>query len=362
MSEKERNYDLQAGQETLVGAPGLNYRPARPQHFQPRIGLIGCGGITVSHLTAYRAMGYEVTALCDLNRAMAEKRREDFFPQAEVFTDYAEMLGRKGIEVVDIALHPGPRAAAIEAALRADKHVLSQKPFALDLETGRRLASLAAERGRKLAVNQNGRWAPYVRYGLEAARAGYLGTVQGVQVAIQWDHTWTQGTPFEEIRHLILYDFAIHWIDMAQQFFGGARARRVFAAEGRTVDQKMKPPMLATVTVEYPAGLATLSFDGHCRLGNRETLAVTGSAGTYRATGAICDCREVSLFTAAGESRPQLEGKWFNDGFAGTMGELLCAIEEAREPSNSATDNLGSLEVCFAALASAESGEPVCIQ
>jgi len=47
------------------------------------------------------------------------------------------------------------------------------------------------------------------------------------------------------------------------------------------------------------------------------------------------------------------------DGFRGTMGELLCAIEEDREPRNSARNNLQSLALCFAALASADSGEPV---
>jgi predicted dehydrogenase len=47
------------------------------------------------------------------------------------------------------------------------------------------------------------------------------------------------------------------------------------------------------------------------------------------------------------------------DGMGGTMGELLCAIEEGREPGHSARNNLKSLELCFAALASADSGQPV---
>jgi predicted dehydrogenase len=50
-------------------------------------------------------------------------------------------------------------------------------------------------------------------------------------------------------------------------------------------------------------------------------------------------------------------GKWFNDGFRGAMGELLCAIEENREPSNSARDNLRSLALCFAAVKSADTGK-----
>ena len=42
-----------------------------------------------------------------------------------------------------------------------------------------------------------------------------------------------------------------------------------------------------------------------------------------------------------------LSGSWFPDSFAGTMGELMCAIEEDRQPSLSAADNLGSLKLVF---------------
>ena len=56
-----------------------------------------------------------------------------------------------------------------------------------------------------------------------------------------------------------------------------------------------------------------------------------------------------------------LDGVWFDDGFAGAMGELLCAIEEDREPENSARRNLPSLELCFAAVASADAGTPVVV-
>jgi len=49
----------------------------------------------------------------------------------------------------------------------------------------------------------------------------------------------------------------------------------------------------------------------------------------------------------------------FNDGFAGAMGELLCAIEDGREPQNSARGNLASILLCQAALRSSRTGETV---
>ena len=49
-------------------------------------------------------------------------------------------------------------------------------------------------------------------------------------------------------------------------------------------------------------------------------------------TGPSLNAQQVTFSTAEGRSRPSLEGEWFPDGFHGTMGELLCAVEEKREP------------------------------
>src|SRR6185503_15247543 len=130
-----------------IAAPALAYLPPRPRAYRPKIALIGCGGIAEYHLRAYRALGLDVVALCDRDPARAEKRRAEFYPSARVFTDYREVLARPEIDVVDLALHPTQRLAAIEAALLARKHVLSQKPFVLDLADGERLVALAAAQG-----------------------------------------------------------------------------------------------------------------------------------------------------------------------------------------------------------------------
>ena len=69
--------------------------------------------------------------------------------------------------------------------------------------------------------------------------------------------------------------------------------------------------------------------------------------------------KTVTLTTPDGIARPKLEGLWFNDGFIGTMGELLCAIEDDREPLNGAAENLRSLAMAFAAVRSRITGKEV---
>ncbi|MEA2736516.1 MAG: hypothetical protein QOE14_2967, partial [Humisphaera sp.] len=80
--------------------------------------------------------------------------------------------------------------------------------------------------------------------------------------------------------------------------------------------------------------------------------------GSARSDGADLNAQRVTVTTAAGEFQPQLQGSWFREGFHGTMAELLCAIEEDREPNNSAAGNLASLALSFAAVKSADTGSP----
>lgn len=354
-----KNYDLKSDAGVHVAAPVFPYAPPSPKGPVPRIGLIGCGGITEHHLKAYRQAGWEVSAFFDPVRVAAEKRRDAYFPKATVVAAVDELLEDPAIGVVDIATHPKAREELIIRAADAGKHILSQKPFATDLETGRRLVRHAGDAGVKLAVNQNGRWAPYFSYMRHAVRSGLIGEVGSVHMVLNWDHTWTSGTPFEDIHHLMLYDFGIHWIDAARSFFHGTDAVAVSAALARFPDQPVKPSLLASVAVSFPRGLVTLAFNGCSRFGARETCTITGTKGTLHAVGGICGISSVEIHTAEGVATAEVEGSWFPDGFRGCMGELLCAIEDGREPENSATDNLKSLAIVFAAMRSADEGRPV---
>ena len=358
-SEGDERYGLsEAPQAEEIAAPNLPYRPCRPRSYDPGIGLIGCGGVSAHHLNAYRSAGFRVVALCDRTRAKAEQRRREFYPDAVVHPDARALIDDPEVEVVDLTPHPADRVAIIEAAIVAGKHVLSQKPFVLDLADGERLAELAGAAGVRLAVNQNGRWAPHFAYARAAAAAGILGRLSSVDISLHFDHNWTSGTRFERMHHLILFDFAIHWLDILQAL-AGTTASRVFASVHRSRTQRVRPPLLAHAVIDYPDLQATLSINGDTRLGQSHRTVIVGDAATLTSEGLGLNQQRVRLHVQEGEAFPDLQGAWFVDGFRGAMAELLCAIEEDREPENAARDNLASLALCFAAIASADRGEPV---
>jgi predicted dehydrogenase len=340
-------------------APVLPYRPIEPTTYRPRIGLIGCGGISRVHLKAYQNAGYEVVALCDQSIQRAEDRRKEYYSRADVTSDYRALLGRDDIDVVDVTPHPDDRLAIIDAALDEGKHVLSQKPFVLDLAQGQRLADKAHQKGVKLAVNQNARWSPHWGYMRQLVAGGWLGTLQAADFAVYWDHNWVADTPFDAIWHLILYDFAIHWFDILTCFSGDAQPQRVHAEIAHATDQRATPPLLAQVTVRYPEHQATLVFRANTRYQSTQRTMLVGDRGTCESLGPNDNEQTIHLTTPDRESRLTPAGSWFPDGFHGAMAELLCAIEQKREPMHSAQNNLKSLQLCFAACESAQRDQPI---
>ena len=219
----------------------------------------------------------------------------------------------------------------IEAALAAGKHVLSQKPFVLDLDAGARLCDLADAKGVRLAVNQNGRWAPHLAWMREAVRAGLIGAVQSLRHldplgprldrrhAVRGDR---RPDPLRLRRPLVRLPGEPRRAAPTSVFAARAPRRRADGARRRCSPQAL---------VAFDGGQAALAFDGATRFGAEDRTFVGGSAGTLVERGprprrAGGDARDAP----AGIARPQLEGTWFSEGFVGTMGELLSASRTAR--------------------------------
>lgn len=345
------DYALKSATAAEVAVPEVPYLPPRPRG-RHGIALVGAGGISFAHLDAYRAQGWDVVAICSRDLAKATARRDEFFPAAAATTDYAAVLARPDVAVVDLTPHPAERVALIEQALAAGKHVLSQKPFVIDLDTGARLAAMAAAQGLRLAVNQNGRWSPHMAWMRNAVATGLIGEVLSVHVSLHWDHRWIKGTPFEAMWDIILYDFGIHWFDFVTSLTG----RPALRAQAQTVPGDLGVPLMASALLDYGTAQASLVFDACAEQGALDQTYVLGTQGSLISRGPNLGAQAVELHTAAGVARPGLSGTWFNDGFAGAMGELLCAIEEGREPSHGALGNLDALSTCFAAIAAARAG------
>jgi predicted dehydrogenase len=348
----------------------LDYKPSFPEEYRPGIGVVGCGGIVrSSHLPSYARYGQRVVGVYDVRADATVGVREEYGVET-IFDDLDELLDHPDVEIVDIATHPGVRPALVREALAAGKHVLAQKPLAEDLDTARELVREAERAGLALAVNQNGRWAPAWRVATLLIEQGAIGDV--VAVSHLYDHSFafTLGTVFDGIEHLVLYDYSVHWFDITRCWLEDKTPTAVRAREYRTPNQPpaSRAPWGAWAAVEYEDGSSAFIRGVGCAATPRpnKPFWIHGSEGTIRGrvlgSGKVPGSERVELERAGATTRFQLDGTWNSQGFAGTMGELVTAIAEGREPSNSARHNLLSLELTLAACRSAEhDGNPISI-
>jgi predicted dehydrogenase len=352
----------------LKVAANLDYKPSFPAGYRPGIGIVGCGRIVrSSHLPSYARHGQRVVGVFDVSPDATVGVKEEYGVETD-FHDFAELLQHPEVEIIDVATHPDVRPPLIRAALDAGKHVLAQKPLAEDLDTARELVEAAERLGLRLAVNQNGRWAPAWRVATLLIEQGAIGEVVAVTHLYDHGYGFTLGTVFDQIEHLVLYDYSVHWFDITRCWLGAKSATTVRAREYRTPNQPREStaPWGAWATVEYDDGSNGFirGVGGAATTRPAKPFWIHGTEGTIRGrvlgSGNVPGTELVELERNGTRTRFDLEGTWHSQGFAGTMGELVSAIVDGREPYHSARHNLLSLELTLAACRSAEQdGDPV---
>lgn len=135
---------------------------------QPRLALIGCGGIAGGggeekggHLLSLEKMGMRVATYCDVNLELARKRRQQFGPaDANVTADPAEVFADPGIDAVIICTRHDSNAPLTVRAAKAGKHVFVEKALALSIEACQAVIDAQNRTGRKIMVGFSKRYTP----------------------------------------------------------------------------------------------------------------------------------------------------------------------------------------------------------
>jgi len=114
-----------------------------------RVGVIGAGGIARSvHLPNYQKLPHcEIVAVADVVADSAQSAAEQFHV-AHWYVDFRELLKRDDIDAVSICTPNFIHCEATIAALEAGKHVLCEKPLAMNATEGQLMIDAAQRTGR----------------------------------------------------------------------------------------------------------------------------------------------------------------------------------------------------------------------
>jgi len=351
----------------------LRIDPPMPRRRDFRIGVLGSGFIVNDcHLVAYAKAGFRVAAIASRTPARAEEvgRRHGV---EKVCRSYAELLDDASIEVLDLAVPPQGQLALIEAACRRGtaRGILAQKPLGTNYAEAVRAVRVCEEAGVVLAVNQNMRYDQSVRAGKKLLESGELGEPVLATVEMRGIPHWM---PWQaELGWVTLRIMSIHHLDTFRYWFGDPE--RIYCSVRPDPRTKFAhQDGICAYILEYGNGLRCVGIDdtwtGPAREGCPSDIYIRWRVEGLRglAIGDIGWCRDPYTtpsrlaYAVCGDKtfhRPEWRESWFPDAFAGTMAQLLVALESGEEPEISGRDNLRTMGLVEAAYRSVREGRAV---
>ena len=233
------------------------------------MGLVGPGFIAEHHLDAVRRLGFvDVIAVAGSSEASAAAAAEKLgVPRG--YGSYAELIADPRVQVVHNTRPNYLHKEVSLAALRAGKHVVSDKPLALNSAECLQLTEAAAETGLVNAVTFNYRGNPLVGEMRARVASGDLGALTFVhgQYLQDWMaddqvYSW-RSDPAKGGASSALADVGSHWCDLAE-FVTGARILSVLA------------DMTTVIGTRYTTGQSAQAFAGKTDADQLKPVKVTG--------------------------------------------------------------------------------------
>jgi predicted dehydrogenase len=189
-----------------------------------RLAIIGCGLIGKKRAAALtKVPGTALLAVCDVNAARAQELAA-LYPGCAAVTDAAELFARADVDAVIIATLNSALAPLSLAAVRAGKHVLVEKPGALNAAELRAVQAAAQATGAKVRIGYNHRYHHALLKAREIVDAGILGPLMFLRARYGhggregYDREWRADPKLSGGGELI--DQGVHLIDLAGWFLG----------------------------------------------------------------------------------------------------------------------------------------------
>ncbi len=325
------------------------------------VGLVGCGNIGIQHINGWlrQPAGCTLVAVADATPARLELGRSAAgLPAADAHTSYADLLARDDVGIVDLSVPPHLHREMAEAAARAGKHILTEKPLATVPADAAAIVAAADAAGVMLGMVHNYLFQPEIEAALRLIADGAIGTPEVAIVnylgmrdnpgAAEYSPDWRHDA--ERSGGGVLIDM-LHLAYVAEALLAGHIVRASGYVDAR---ERMAPVEdLAVCRFETTGGAGLVNVGWGYGPGGIE---VSGSAGRisirYQGGGTFTPFSEL-LLTERETTRVVVVQPAVTTTIALAIAEFATAVTEGRSPIATGSDGLRSLEAIVAAYTSA---------
>ena len=243
-----------------------------------RWGFIGAGGIAMTALgpaiAGARNARLHAVAARDINRA---QDLVDRFGGSVAYGSYEELVADPDVDAVYISLSNENHKPWSLAALAAGKHVLCEKPLAMNATEVEEMTAAAKAAGRLLVEASWYRWHPRTQAAELLVADGAIGRITNVDSVFAIDGVAPDNFRWEPARGGgAFYDVGCYAVSAALWAFGAQEPTQVTA---RVVDAPSGVDIVTDATIAF-AGGGTAHVYGGMQEPERQTIVITGEAGS----------------------------------------------------------------------------------
>jgi predicted dehydrogenase len=327
--------------------------------------LTGCGSISRAWLKSVQEFDdVDIVGMVDLSPQAIEGKIADFQLKPEATGDDLESIIRKtDANLVFDCTVPEAHVTVVTTGLECGCNVMGEKPMADTIENARSMVATAKRTGKTYAVMQNRRYNPQIRRYRNLISTGVFGDITTLNADFYIGAHF--GGFRDEMDHVLILDMAIHSFDEAR-YISGADPVSVYCHEWNPKGSWYADGASAICLFEMSNGLIFtyrgswcsegLNTSWECEwraIGEKGTATWDGHEevkGEYAIGG---DGFSRDLETAKVQDAPQIDPP----GHAAAIRDYLDALANGSTPLTVCDDNIKSVAMVHAAIASAASGE-----
>ncbi|MBM3127304.1 MAG: Gfo/Idh/MocA family oxidoreductase [Chloroflexi bacterium] len=331
-------------------------------------GLIGCGRVAPRHAQSFAELpDARLVAVADVIETRAQRFAKEY--RADAYADYRRVLERRDVDTVSICTPSGMHAQMAIDAMQAGKHVIVEKPMAMNLRDADRMIATAESCRVKLCVILQNRYNPPMQDLRRVVDEGKLGRLLLGNATVRWyrpqeyyDDGW-HGTWAMDGGALM--NQSIHHIDALQWLMGDVE--NVFAYTA-TLAHKMEAEDIGVVALRFTSGaLGTIEGSTVTYPENPEgSVAIFGERGSVKVGGTALN-RKV-IWKIAGEVEHEIEllrreqldpVSVYGTSHKFVIADMLAALRENRAPRTNGIQARKSVALVLAIYESARTGKPI---